>query len=138
MEQALTKLHNKVDGVLAANDNLAGSVAQALAQQHIKGIPVTGQDATDAGLHRIYYTSTQSMTVYKPIKEEASAAASLAYDILTGKKPVGLVNGSTPNGAGRVPSVLLKPISVTKSNIASTVIKDHFTTWAHIKNPAQQ
>ncbi|GMA57801.1 hypothetical protein GCM10025858_23040 [Alicyclobacillus sacchari] len=138
MEQALTKLNNKVNGVLAANDNLAGAAIQALTQQHIKGIPVTGQDATDAGLHRIYYEGTQSMTVYKPIKEEAQAAADLAYDILTGKKPTGLVNGSTSNGAAKIPSVLLTPIMVTKANVASTVIKDGYTTWAHIKNPAQQ
>ncbi|EJY54810.1 xylose binding protein transport system [Alicyclobacillus hesperidum URH17-3-68] len=138
MEQALTKLNNKVNGVLAANDNLAGAAIQALTQQHIKGIPVTGQDATDAGLHRIYYDGTQSMTVYKPIKEEAKAAADLAYDILTGKKATGLVNGSTANGAAKIPSVLLTPIMVTKANVASTVIKDGYTTWAHIKNPAQQ
>ncbi|MCL6443073.1 MAG: sugar ABC transporter substrate-binding protein [Alicyclobacillus sp.] len=138
MEQALTKLHNKVDGVLAANDNLAGAAIQALAQQKIKGIPITGQDATDAGLNRIYYQKTQSMTVYKPIKLEATAAAQLAVDILKGTKPGKLVNGTTSNGAGNVPSVLLKPIVVTKANVASTVIKDGFTTWARIKNPAQQ
>ncbi|SIT11852.1 sugar ABC transporter substrate-binding protein [Alicyclobacillus vulcanalis] len=139
MQQALTSLHNHVNAVLAANDNLAGAAIQALEQQHIKGIPVTGQDATDAGLHRIYYDGTQSMTVYKPIYEEADAAAQLAYDIITGKKPpASLVNGTVNNGKVNVPSVLLQPIVVTKANIQSTVIKDGFTTWARIKNPAEQ
>lgn len=138
MEQALTKLHNKVDAVLAANDNLAGAAAQALAAQHIKGIPVTGQDATDAGLNRIYFQGTQSMTVYKAIKLEAQAAAELAVALATGQKPpAGLVNGKVNNGKMNVPSVLLKPVVVTKSNIDQTVIKDGFTTWAKIKNPGK-
>jgi D-xylose transport system substrate-binding protein len=36
------------------------------------------------------------------------------------------------NGTGDVPSILLTPVSVDKSNIANTVIKDKFTTWANI------
>lgn len=140
MEQALTKLNNKVDAVLSANDTLAGAVVQALTEQKLAGkIPVTGQDATDAGLNRIYYKGTQSMTVYKAIPKEAQAAAELAVDLVTGTKPAaGLVNGKTANGAGNIPSVLLNPVVVTKANVASTVIKDGFTTWAHIKNPANQ
>jgi len=137
MEQALTKLHNHVNAVLAANDNLAGAAIQALQAQHITGIPVTGQDATDAGLHRIWI-GTQSMTVYKPIKEEADAAAQLTYDLLVHKNPTDIINGSVNNGVEDVPSVLLTPIVVTKANIASTVIKDGFTTWARIKNPSSQ
>lgn len=137
MQQALTKLNNKVDAVLAANDNLGGAAAQALAAQKIKGIPVTGQDATDAGLNRIYEQGTQSMTVYKAINKEANAAAQLAVDLVSGKKPKGLVNGYTYNQMEKVPSVLLTPVAVTKANIASTVIKDKFTTWAKIKNPGQ-
>lgn len=140
MEQALTKLGNKVDAVLAANDDLAGAVIQALNEQHIssKGMPITGQDATDAGLNRIYYKGTQSMTVYKAVPKEAEAAAQLAIALATGTKPAkGLVNGKTSNGTENVPSVLLKPVVVTKQNVASTVIKDHYTTWARIKNPGK-
>lgn len=137
MEQALTKLNNKVDGVLAANDNLGGAAVQALAAQKLAGkIPVTGQDATDAGLNRIFYKKTQSMTVYKAVPAEAKTAAQLAIDLALGTKPAkGLVNSSTDNKAGKIPSVLLQPVVVTKANVASTVIKDKFTTWAKIKNP---
>lgn len=138
MEQALTNLKNKVDGVLAANDGLAGAVATALQEQKISGVPITGQDATDAGLHRIYYQHTQSMTVYKAINLEANKAAELALDLATGKKPAaGLINGTTSNNKEQVKSVLLKPVVVTQSNVQSTVIKDHFTTWAKIKNPGK-
>lgn len=133
MEQALTRLGNKVDGVVAANDNLAGAVIQALQPQGLAGkIPVTGQDATDFGLRNIVL-GLQSMTVYKPIRPEAQAAAKLAVALAQGKPaPSGLVNSSINNGAGDVPAVLLTPIVVTKASIADTVIKDGYTTWAKI------
>lgn len=137
MEQALTKLNNKVDGVLSANDGLAGSIIQALQAQGLAGkIPVTGQDATNAGLHRIMQ-GTQSMTVYKAVPKEAQAAAQLAVDLLTGQQPdSSLVNGSVNNGSKDVPAVLLKPVVVTKDNIQQTVIKDGFTTMQKINNPS--
>lgn len=139
MEQDLTKLNNHVNGVLAANDGLAGAAIQALTAQKLAGkVPVTGQDATDAGLNRIYFAKTQSMTVYKAVPKEAQAAAQLALDLALGiKPPKGMVNGKTNNGKENVPSVLLHPVVVTRANVASTVIKDHYTTWAKIKNPAQ-
>jgi D-xylose transport system substrate-binding protein len=137
MEQALTKLNNHVDGVLSANDGLAGSVIQALHAQGLDGkIPVTGQDATNAGLHRIML-GTQSMTVYKAVPKEAEAAAELAVDLLKGQQPPSsLVTGTVTDGSNTVPAVLLKPIVVTKDNIQSTVIKDGFTTMAKINNPS--
>ncbi|WP_067926229.1 sugar ABC transporter substrate-binding protein [Alicyclobacillus shizuokensis] len=137
MEQAMTRLNNHVDGVLAANDSLAGAVIQALKAQGLAGkVPVTGQDATNAGLHDIMQ-GTQSMTVYKAVPKETSAAAQLAVDLLAGKKPASsLVSGSVNNGTKDVPAVLLQPVAVTKSNIQSTVIKDGYTTMEQIKHPS--
>ncbi|ATY85122.1 sugar ABC transporter substrate-binding protein [Kyrpidia spormannii] len=134
MEQALTRLNNKVDGVLAANDNLAGAVIQALQPQGLVGkIPITGQDATDAGLHNIL-KGAQSMTVYKPVRQEAEAAAKLAVALVKNQDPPsGLVNGKVNNGNKDVPSVLLTPIVVTKDNIQDTVIKDGYTTMQKIQ-----
>jgi D-xylose transport system substrate-binding protein len=133
MEQALTKLNNNVQGVLAANDNTAGGAIQALAAQGLAGkVPVTGQDATNAGLERII-EGTQSMSVYKNVRDEAQAAAKLAVAIATGAQlPDGFVNGSLNNGQVDVPSVLLTPVAVTKDNIATTVISSGYTTWQEI------
>ncbi len=134
MEQALTTLNNKVDGVLVANDGLAGAVVQALTAQGLAGkVPITGQDATDAGLHSIMQ-GYQSMTVYKAVKEEATDAAKLAIALAEGQSPeAGLVNGTINNGAKDVPSILLTPVVVTKDNIQGTVIKDGFTTMDKIQ-----
>jgi len=138
-EQDLTRLNNKVNAVLSANDGSVGAAVKVLAAQKLEvKVPVTGQDATDAGLNRIYYAGTQSMTVYKAVPKEAQAAAALAIDLAFGRAPKkGTVNGKTNNKAEMVPSVLLTPVVVTKANIGSTVIKDGYTTWAKIKNPGK-
>ncbi len=130
MEQALTAVgKGNIDGVYTANDGTAGGANAALrgAGVKIKGLPTTGQDAEVAGIQRII-AGEQGMTVYKAIKPEAEAAATLAVALLQGKQPpAGLVNGKTDNGAGQVPSVLLTPQAVTKDNVKDTVIKDGFT-----------
>ena len=77
MAAALTKLNNKVDGVLSANDGLAGGIVIALKAQGLAGkVPVTGQDATVAGLQQILL-GNQSMTIYKPLRKLADAAAKM-------------------------------------------------------------
>lgn len=134
MEQALTALGDNVQGVLAPNDGLANAVITALTARSLNGkVLVTGQDATDAGLTAIL-AGDQSMTVYKSIRDEAKAAAEIAVALARGdadqvKK---LATSTVNNGTGDIPAVLLDPVSVTKDNIADTVIKDEFTTWDKI------
>ncbi len=75
MEAALTKTGNKVAVAYVANDGMAGTVIAALQQAHLAGkVLVTGQDATIAGIQNILL-GYQSMTVYKAINKEATAAA---------------------------------------------------------------
>ncbi len=133
MQQALTALQNKVDGVYAANDGTAGGAIAAMKAAGVKPLPpVTGQDAELAAIQRIL-AGDQYMTVYKAIKPEAEAAAELAYDLAFNKSvPSSLVNGKTNNGKSDVPSVLLNPVSVTKANVKDTVVKDGFWTAAQI------
>jgi D-xylose transport system substrate-binding protein len=133
MTQALTALNNKVDGVLAANDGTAGGAIAAMKAAGLTKLPpITGQDAEVAGIQRII-AGEQYMTVYKAIKPEAEAAATLAYDLLTGATPDStLLNGKTNNGKIDVPSVLLTPVAVTIDNVESTIIADGFHTVAEI------
>jgi D-xylose transport system substrate-binding protein len=130
MEQALTKLGDKVDAVLVPNDGLAGAVINALIPRKLAGkVLVTGQDATDAGLQRVLL-GQQSMTVYKALKAEAEAAAKVAVALAKGQtsEAMATATSSVDNGAGKVPSLLLSSVSVTSGNIASTVFADKFTT----------
>jgi len=133
MQQALTAINNKLDGVYAANDGTGGGAIAAMKAAGVKPLPpVTGQDAELAAIQRIV-TGDQYMTVYKGIKAEAEAAAQLAFTLSQGKTPdTASVNGKTNNGTIDVPSVLLVPVAVTKANIKDTVIADGFWTKTDI------
>jgi D-xylose transport system substrate-binding protein len=130
-EQMLTAAGGKIDAAIAANDGLANAVATALQNQGLPYIPVTGQDATVGGIQNIL-AGRQSMTVYKAIKAEAEGAAALAIALVKGTDTASMVTSKVNNGTNDVPAVLLTPVSVTKDNIAETVIADGFRTWAEI------
>ncbi|MET7401626.1 substrate-binding domain-containing protein [Dactylosporangium sp. NPDC005572] len=130
MEQGLTKLGDDVQGVIAPNDGLANAVITALTARKLNGkVLVTGQDATDAGLGSIM-AGNQSMTVYKSIRAEATAAAKIAVALAKGDTAgaTQLTTSTVDNGTGKVPAVLLDPVAVTRDNIADVVIKDGYTT----------
>jgi D-xylose transport system substrate-binding protein len=134
MQQALTALNNKVDGVYCANDGTAGGAIAAMKAAGISPLPpVTGQDAQLDAIQRIL-TGEQTMTVYKAIKPEAEDAAILAFDLLTNTPvPASMTNGATTNnGKMDVPSILLTPVVVTKSNVKDTVVADGFWTVQQI------
>jgi D-xylose transport system substrate-binding protein len=109
----LASTNDKIDAVAAANDGLAGSVVSALMSRRLKPIPLSGQDATPQGVQNIL-AGFQTMTVYKAVRTEANAAAKVAIAVLKHQKVK--ANGATNNGDRMVPSVLLKPVSITKKN----------------------
>ena len=76
-EQILVDTSGAVDAVFAANDGLANSVIQALKAGGFSPVPLSGQDATVAGMQNIL-SGWQTMSVYKPIQAEAEAAAAAA------------------------------------------------------------
>jgi D-xylose transport system substrate-binding protein len=83
-EQALTSLGGKVDGVWVANDTNAAGVIKVLQDNNLKGVAVSGQDANVAGLQNILL-GWQTATVYKPVKDEATAAVATAVALLKGQ-----------------------------------------------------
>ena len=124
-EQILTGNGGRVDGVLAANDGLAGAVITVLTKYGLNGqVPVTGQDATPDGLQAIL-RGDQYMTVYKPIKQEADSTAKLAAALAKGDTAAAdaLATGSVDDTKGnrQVKSVLLTPQSITKDNVKTVV-----------------
>ncbi|MDN0196908.1 substrate-binding domain-containing protein [Streptomyces sp. S.PNR 29] len=127
---------DSIDGVYAANDGLAAGVIAALKSAGIEPLPpVTGQDADLAAVRRII-RGEQYMSVYKPFKAEADAAADMA---------VALGRGETLDNIARttvdtlttedIPAVLLDPIPVTVGNIKDTVVKDDVYTIGQICTP---
>ncbi|MET8761659.1 substrate-binding domain-containing protein [Lentzea sp. NPDC004782] len=124
-EQILTSNGGKVDGVVAANDGLAGAVITVLKKVGLNGkVPVTGQDATPDGLQAVL-RGDQYMTVFKPIKDEAEATAKLAAALAKGDTAAAdaLATGKTKDNKGNrdVKSVLLTPQLITKDKVKSVV-----------------
>ncbi len=107
-------------------------------------VPVSGQDATQAGMQNVLL-GKQTMSVYKPIKDEAAVAAAVALALRNGEDVADVeVEGfefsiigidaetgeptDSAEGDGVVPYVALVPIGVTAENMADTVIEDGFRT----------
>lgn len=134
-QQAITALgNNGFAAIYAANDETGGGAIAAMKGAGINPAekPVTGQDATVAGLQRIL-KGEQFMTVYKEIEPEATIAAELALILAAGEEiPQEMITEEVNNGKTEVPSVLLKPIAVTKGNVKTTVVADGFVETSEL------
>jgi len=124
-EQILTTNGGKVDGVVAANDGLAGAVITVLKKNGLNGkVPVTGQDATADGLKAIL-TGDQYMTVFKPIKLEAEATADLAAALAKGDTAaadkIATDTENDPTGKREVKSKLLEPFMIKKADVKRVI-----------------
>ena len=128
-EQAFTA-NSSANAALIPNDENGAPIITYLKSKGVKPntFPITGQDATLTGLQNIL-SGYQCGTVYKPIFQEASAAAALAVYLRAGKTPPSsLLNGTTQDIQEHkaVPSVLLQPEWVTTKNMNATIIHDNF------------
>jgi D-xylose transport system substrate-binding protein len=147
MEQILVDQNNGVDAVFAANDGLAASAANAIEAAGIGPLPISGQDATAEGMQNILL-GRQTMSVYKPIQNEAGLASAVAlamragddilsetfdfdYELIGIEAETGQPTDE-PEGDGVVPYFGLTPIGVTEENMADTVIADGFRTVEEI------
>jgi D-xylose transport system substrate-binding protein len=152
MEQILVDANNDVDAVFAANDGLANSVINAMEAAGVGPVPLSGQDATAAGIQNVLL-GKQTVSVYKPIRDEAGVAAAIALalragddleeaatsyesDLASGGSEVTVIGIDAESGEptdeaegdGVVLYVALVPIGVTIDNVADTVIADDFRT----------
>lgn len=124
IENALTANNNDIDVVVASNDSTAGGTIEALAEQGLAGeVLVSGQDADLAAVQRVV-EGTQTMTIYKPIRDLATRGAEVAVKMAKGEEVE--TNGAINNGEYDVPSILLTPVQVHKGNMVDTVIEDGF------------
>jgi D-xylose transport system substrate-binding protein len=126
MLKAVDSVQEKIAAVLASNDGLASGAIQALRERGLAGkVAISGQDADLAAIISIAQ-GTQTMTVYKPVTNEAARTAEEAVRLAKGETTH--PNGTTNNGKIKVPTIMLKPVVVTKDNIKTTVVKDGFQT----------
>lgn len=111
-------------GIIAANDMLAEAAIRVLSEHRLAGkIPVMGHDAELSACQRIA-AGTQSMTVYKPLRELATKAAQFAVALARGEAPS--ANDSIDDGSFMVPFWRIDPIPVYAETMEETVVKDGF------------
>ena len=112
-DQMLVKTNNKIKGVIAANDNIAGAVIAREKAHHLKPVPLSGQDTTAAGVQQIL-AGWQSGTVYKYVPLEANAVAAAAVALLHHKTPK--ANSFRMNQGKKEPTLILPVTWITKKN----------------------
>jgi D-xylose transport system substrate-binding protein len=129
--EELKKFKAAPTAIVASNDAIAGAAIQALEDKGWSGrVLVSGQDADLAAIERIF-DGSQLMTVYKPVGNEARAAAGAAMKLAWHEDVPNLTD--VPNGTLTTRAILLTPICVTQENAKQTVLKDGFQKLEVIK-----
>ncbi|MEU2491292.1 substrate-binding domain-containing protein [Streptomyces sp. NPDC007883] len=140
MSAAIAELGpDRIDGVLSANDGLAGGVVTALKAAGVKPLPpVTGQDADLSAIRRIV-KGEQYMTVYKSFEAEAAAAAEMAVALGRGEKLDDVAKDRVSNDSHEdIPAVLGPLVPVTQDNVEETVVENGLYTVDQICTPAME
>jgi D-xylose transport system substrate-binding protein len=123
LERVIKLSDKNIDAVLCANDGTASGAIEALEKFGLGDqVIITGLDAELAACKRILQ-GKQSMTVYTPIKNLAGTAASLAMDLAT-HKSLNYEFSTKNNGRGEVKSIILKPLTIDKSNMESIIVNE--------------
>lgn len=131
-EAMLTQFPGRVDGILAANDAIAGGAVAAAKAAGLDPVPVTtGQDGELAAVQRIL-AGDQFMTVYKATDQQASTAAELAVRVLRGQDP------RTTTVTEGVPTVLLAPRAVAAADVEHVIVDGHVYSTDEICVPAYE
>jgi D-xylose transport system substrate-binding protein len=129
--EELAKLKAAPTAIVASNDAIAGGAIQALDDKGWSGrVLVSGQDADLAAIERIF-DGSQLMTVYKPVGDEARAAAEAAMKLARHQDVES--GAEVPNGLLTTKAILLTPICVTEENAKQTVLKDGFQKLEVVK-----
>ncbi|GIJ57604.1 multiple monosaccharide ABC transporter substrate-binding protein [Virgisporangium aurantiacum] len=129
MEDLLTKTYQggvTVQGVLSPYDGLSIGILSALKSSGYgtagQAYPiVTGQDAELASVKSII-AGEQFATIYKDTRQLAAKSAEMANAVLKGEKPSVNNDKDYDNGKKVVPSYLLEPVIVYKSNYKQALV----------------
>ncbi len=112
----ISRFRKKIVGVVAANDGTAGGAIAAFKAAGVDPVPpVTGNDATIAGLQLII-AGDQYNTINKPSEIVAGAAADVAVALLKGETPKA---DTTLFGT---PTQLFTPTLITAGNLKAEII----------------
>ena len=129
MATQVSQFGDRIAGVYAGNDGLAGAAIAAMRSAGLTATPVViGQDADLSAVRRLV-AGTQYATVFKNIAMQARIAADAAKALAAGLEPTAWdeVDG--------VPSVVLDPVLVLPSDIDRIIVSTGLYTIADICLP---
>jgi putative multiple sugar transport system substrate-binding protein len=117
---------SRVDGVLSPYDGLSRGITASLRAVGYGTTDqpwpiVTGQDAETASV-KLIISGEQYSTVFKDTRDLAKATVGLVDTVLGGGTPDKLDTKTYDNGKKVVPSILLTPYAVDKSNYQKLVV----------------
>ncbi|WP_448116879.1 multiple monosaccharide ABC transporter substrate-binding protein [Mesorhizobium amorphae] len=129
---------SRVDAVLAPYDGLSRGIISSL-----RGVGygtgdqpwpiISGQDAEVPSV-KAMIAGEQYSTVYKDTRELAKVTAEVVDQVIQGKEPSQINDTKTyNNGVKVIPSVLLKPVEVDKSNYEELLVKSGYIKAEDLK-----
>ena len=134
MENLLTKSYSNKDvhGVLAPYDGISRGIIAALKANGYgsggKAMPiVTGQDAELESVKMIL-SGEQFSTIFKDTRELAKTTANMVQEVLGGKTVTVNDTKTYDNGVKIVPTMLLEPVSIDKSNAVEVLVAAGYYT----------
>ncbi|GIF13729.1 multiple monosaccharide ABC transporter substrate-binding protein [Actinoplanes teichomyceticus] len=122
----------RVDAVLAPNDGLSRSILEAFEEDGYgragRKLPViTGQDA-ELESAKLIAAGKQTQTVYKDTRELAKVAVQMTNSLLLGGVPEVNDEKQYDNGVKVVPTFLLQPVNVDRSNYQRVLVQGGYYT----------
>jgi D-xylose transport system substrate-binding protein len=135
MENILTATGKKFDAVVASNDGTALGALEAMKTAGLAGkVPISGQDATEAGCNSIA-RGELTVTILKDTRKLTPLAAELAVKLAKGEKDLGLTPFQLADLTGNkkmkgtVPCKFLQVFQVTKDNVKALVVDSGFQPY---------
>lgn len=125
-ENALTRLKNDVQAILANNDGMALGASQALEEQKLTGKVFVGGADADLTAVKAIVKGKQTMTVLKGIKPLAEAAVTSAVALAKHETPK--ADAKINNGKKDVPVVNTEVLPVMKDSVDKVIIGNGFHT----------
>ena len=126
-----------LNGVLSPYDGMSIGIISALQGAGYgtssRPLPtITGQDAEAASVKSII-ADQQYSTIYKDTRQLAEKSASMAEDLLSGKKPEVNDTKTYDNKVKVVPTFLFQPTVVTKDNYKKVLVDSGYYSDADLK-----
>jgi putative multiple sugar transport system substrate-binding protein len=125
----------RVDAVLSPYDGLSRGILDALGAAGYGGskkVPViTGQDA-ELDSVKLIAAGKQTETVYKDTRELAKVTVQMTNSLLTGGRPEVNDTEQYNNGVKVIPTFLLQPVNVDKSNYRRVLVDSGYYTAAEV------